>query len=70
VIVECTAGRFEGQRLKGDVLAPSGDWVRLAADGSMRLDVRMLLRTDDGADILMTYGGVSADGGATSGMRG
>jgi hypothetical protein len=65
VIVECTAGRFEGPRLKGDVLAPAGDWVRLAGDGSMRLDVRMLLRTDDGADILMTYGGVSADGGAT-----
>jgi Protein of unknown function (DUF3237) len=65
VIVECTAGRFEGPRLQGDVSAPSGDWVRLAEDGSMRLDVRMLLRTDDGADILMTYGGVSADGGAT-----
>ena len=31
----------------------------------MRLDVRMLLRTDDGADVLMTYRGVSADGGLT-----
>jgi hypothetical protein len=65
VIVECTGGHFEGERLRGDVVAPSGDWVRLAADGSLRLDVRMLLRTDDGADILMTYGGVSSDGGAT-----
>ena len=65
VVVECTAGRIDGPRLRGDVVAPSGDWVRLGADGSLRLDVRMLLRTDDGADILMTYGGVSNDGGAT-----
>ncbi len=65
VIVECTAGTFEGSRLRGEVVAPSGDWVRRGTDGSMRLDVRMLLRTDDGADILMCYGGVSTDGGAT-----
>jgi hypothetical protein len=65
VIVECTDGRFEGGRLKGEAVAPSGDWVRLGADGSMWLDVRMLLRTDDGAEILMTYGGVSADRGST-----
>jgi hypothetical protein len=37
--------------IKGEVGGPSGDWVRLGADRSMRLDVRMLLRTDDGADI-------------------
>jgi hypothetical protein len=65
VIVECTGGRFEGPRLQGEALAPSADWVRLGADGSLRLDVRMLLRTDDGADILMTYGGVATEGGAS-----
>ncbi len=65
VVVECTGGRFEGPRLRGDVAAPSGDWVRLASDGTLSIDVRMLLRTDDGADILMTYSGVARDGGAT-----
>jgi hypothetical protein len=65
VIVECTEGRFDGPRMTGEVVAPSGDWVRRGTDGSLRLDVRMLLRTDDGADILMSYGGVSTDGGAT-----
>jgi hypothetical protein len=65
VVVECTGGRFEGPLLNGKVSAPSGDWVSLGADGQMRLDVRMLLRTDDGADILMTYRGIASDGGAT-----
>ena len=44
---------------------PSGDWVQIAGDGALHIDVRLLLRTDDGADILMTYRGVSVDGGAT-----
>ena len=64
IIVTCTGGEFEGPVLTGTVEAPSGDWVRLAADGAMRLDVRLLLRTDDGAAILMTYSGISTDGGA------
>jgi hypothetical protein len=65
VIVNCASGRFEGARLSGTVQAPGGDWVRLGPDRSMRLDVRLLLRTDDGADILMTYCGVATDSGAT-----
>lgn len=65
VVVECTGGRFDGPRLAGTVAAPTGDWVRVGADGTLRIDVRMLLRTDDGADILMTYTGVATDGGAS-----
>jgi hypothetical protein len=65
VVVNCTGGEFEGPALKGTVEGPSGDWVRLGADGSMRLDVRLLLRTDDGAAILMTYTGIATQGGAT-----
>ena len=65
VIVSCTGGVFEGPRLKGTVEGPSGDWVRLGSDGTLRLDVRLLLRTDDGAAILMTYTGLGTDGGAT-----
>jgi hypothetical protein len=58
VVVDASGGTFEGPQLSGVIVAPGGDWVRLAADGSMRLDVRLLLRTNDGADILMTYQGI------------
>ena len=34
----------------------------LRADGSGRLDVRLLLETDDGALILMQYNGIFTDG--------
>jgi hypothetical protein len=62
VIVGVTGGSFEGPRLKGTVKGPGGDWVTLRTDGSGRLDVRLLLETDDGALILMQYHGVFTDG--------
>jgi hypothetical protein len=65
VVVSCTGGTFEGRAMRGVVQPPGGDWVLISEDGTMRLDVRLLLRTDDGADILMTYRGVSSDGGKT-----
>jgi hypothetical protein len=57
-IVEILGGRFEGPRLKGTVQAPAGDWITNRADGTYRLDVRLTLRTDDGALILVSYNGV------------
>lgn len=63
VIVDASSGTFEGPKLKGTVHGPGGDWVTVRADGSMLLDVRLLLKTDDGADILMEYKGVGLDGG-------
>lgn len=52
-------GDFAGDRLRGEVLAPaSSDLVVLRADDSYQLDVRLILRTDDDALILMTYRGV------------
>ena len=60
VIVPVLSGAFEGQKLRGRVAAgaPSGDWVYSRADGSIKLDVRLTLLTDDGAVILMTYSGI------------
>lgn len=55
--VYVTGGSFEGPGLRGKVLAGGGDWLRLRADGSGALDVRIWLETDDGARIYMTYGG-------------
>ena len=58
-IVPVSGGRFEGERLKGEVLAHAGsDLLLTRADGSLQQDVRLPLRTHDGALILMTYRGI------------
>ena len=62
LVIGFTGGTFEGPRLNGTVKGPGGDWVTLQADGSGRLDVRLLLETDDGALILMQYKGIFTDG--------
>jgi hypothetical protein len=52
-------GSFAGERLRGTVLPEaSGDWLLQRADGSFQQDVRLTLREDDGAFILMSYRGV------------
>ncbi|MCC7087556.1 MAG: DUF3237 domain-containing protein, partial [Dehalococcoidia bacterium] len=40
-----------------------GDWVTMRADRSIKLDVRVLLHTEDGADILVTYTGIGTRDG-------
>jgi Protein of unknown function (DUF3237) len=57
-IVQVVGGRFEGPRLKASVETPAGDWITNRTDGSYRLDVRLTLKTDDGALILVTYNGI------------
>ncbi len=64
VIVDAPSGTFTGPRLNGTISGPGGDWVTLRANGTMAVDVRLLLKTDDGADILMEYRGLGFDGGA------
>src|SRR5882724_5346116 len=51
-------GRFEGQRLSGEVLDGGSDWQTVRGDGAITLDVRLNLKTDDGALIAMTYRGI------------
>ncbi|MBC5793753.1 DUF3237 domain-containing protein [Sphaerospermopsis sp. LEGE 00249] len=52
------SGYFEGPKLRGEIISMSGgDWARVRADGSGAIDVRVCLKTHDGAIILMTYGG-------------
>lgn len=58
-IVPVSGGRFEGPRLRGEVLPDvGGDWLLLRADGTYQSDVRLALQTDDGALISMTYRGI------------
>jgi hypothetical protein len=68
LIAGLSGGRFEGPRLQARVVpVPGGDWATRRPDGSVRVDVRLLLETDDGAHILMTYVGVGvSDGGSLS----
>lgn len=54
-------GSFEGERLRGKVLAGGGDWVTARANGTFELDLRVTLETDDGALIHMTFTGVRDD---------
>ncbi len=53
-----TGGSFDGERLSGTVMDGGADWQTLRADGSVALDVRLVLKTDDGAHVAMTYRGV------------
>ena len=68
-IVQIVGGRFEGPRVKASVQTPAGDWITNRADGSYRLDVRLTLKTDDGALILMTYNGIGQTTAAGASLR-
>jgi hypothetical protein len=47
-------GSFEGERLSGEVVS-GNDWQSVRTDSCIKLDVRLLLKTTDGALIVMTY---------------
>ena len=64
-IVPVSGGTFAGHGLKGTIVAPGGDWIVQRPDGSRVLDVRILLQTDDGQKIYMSWRGIAytAQGG-------
>jgi Protein of unknown function (DUF3237) len=47
-------GSFEGERLSGEVVS-GNDWQAVRSDSCIKLDVRLVLKTTDGALIVMTY---------------
>jgi hypothetical protein len=47
-------GSFEGERLSGEVVS-GNDWQSVRADSCIKLDVRLVPRTTDGALIVMAY---------------
>lgn len=51
-------GWVKGPKIKGTLVSPGGDWLRAMASGVFRLDVRAAFRTDDGADIYVSYNGI------------
>ena len=68
-VVQLVGGRFEGPRVKASLQTPAGDWITNRADGSYRLDVRLTLKTDDGALILVTYNGIALTTAAGASLR-
>ena len=61
IIFPVIGGSFDGERLRGTVLAGGGDWVTAHSNGTLTLDLRVTLQTDDGALIHMTFTGVRDD---------
>jgi len=60
-IVTVTSAHFAGPRVTAD-MAPgtaAGDWLTVRPNGTSQLDVRLCLRTDDGADIFVHYHGLA-----------
>jgi hypothetical protein len=57
-IGEISGGRFEGEKLRGKILTGGSDWQSLRADGTISINVRLVMQTDDGELIGMTYLGM------------
>ena len=57
VIAPVTGGHFDGDRLRGEVLTGGADWVTYRTDGAMLIDVRLPLKTHDGALVYLSYQG-------------
>ncbi len=58
IIQELLSVRFEGERLRGSMTGKSAaDWLTVDAAGQVTLDIRVLLTTDDGAQVFVTLDG-------------
>ncbi|KRF00965.1 hypothetical protein ASG88_11235 [Nocardioides sp. Soil777] len=68
VVVGVRDGRCEGERFNASQRGDSAaDWLLIGPDGTAIPDVRMALRTDDGAFVYMEYQG---RGDASAGLDG
>lgn len=57
-ILYARRGTFAGARLRGELLPGGGDWVLRRSDGIAVLDIRFVLRTDDGQLIYVACDGL------------
>jgi len=56
--IPIAGGSAEGPRLRGTVLPhAAADWPRTRADGTVAIDVRLTLQTDDAALVFVAYHG-------------
>lgn len=57
-ILYAKGGTFSGPGIEGEVLPGGGDWVLDRRDGVAELDIRFVLRTDDGGLIYLRCSGI------------
>lgn len=57
-IAEVSGGYFEGEKLRGEILPSGSDWQIVREDSTIMINVRTILKTDDGALISMAYQGL------------
>jgi feruloyl esterase len=55
-----SGGEFEGPRLRGAVAPVGGEFELIDAEGVCHIDVRLVLVTDDRANIFVQYFGIAA----------
>ncbi|MEK6439166.1 DUF3237 domain-containing protein [Pseudonocardia sp. T1-2H] len=58
VIANVTGGEVTGDRLKGTIVGAGADWLLIGPDGFGRLDVRVTVKTVDGAFIYVHLNGL------------
>ena len=58
-VFDVPSGSVEGPRIKGKIVPPTGDWSRTIAPGVNRLDVKLVIQTDDDQIIHVSYNGVA-----------
>jgi len=56
-VANITGGSFDGDRLNGTIYNSGADWILVDATGMGKVDVRIVLETDDGATIYVSYQG-------------
>jgi hypothetical protein len=58
-VVPVTGGSIEGPRFTGEVLpGTAADWLRVDADGTAHMDVRLTLKAASGGVVFMHYSGI------------
>jgi Protein of unknown function (DUF3237) len=57
-IVNVPGGTLKGPKINGTLVAPSGDWLNVMPDGSLGMDFRDSVKTDDGELILVAGNGI------------
>ena len=60
VIVPVIGGTVTGPKINAEVLPFGADWILMRTDGIGEIDVRITMKTDDGALIYVYYGGILA----------
>jgi hypothetical protein len=58
MVFNIPGGTIKGPKISGTIVEPSGDWATPMPDGSLRLDVRATIKTDEGEFILIEYNGM------------